>query len=225
MPQVQYKSFSDLDSEKSWWSLPSLSDLLQMGGVEGVYNKVFGQDGIKAGDFVRSTLGSLQFLIEDKEDNTSDEKAQSRRRLASEAGENNIEGKNEIAAGTTLETTDSNIDSIDSGALSAQLFNWFGHGKTEQKDVNKENVDLEQDSDGDYVRAVVQAVGQTLSSLGVDVGSLPFSDRNALEAEKNAINKLGSEFQSKAEADYVESGLAISSGKNAETSAENDTQV
>jgi hypothetical protein len=86
-------------------------------------------------------------------------------------------------------------------------------------------VDPEQDGDGDYVGAVVQAVGQTLSSLGVDVGSLPFSDRNTLEADKKAINKLGSEFQGKAEADYVESGLAISSGQTAETSPQHDPQV
>ncbi|KAG0615812.1 hypothetical protein M758_5G068700 [Ceratodon purpureus] len=222
--EVQYKSFSDLDSEKSWWSLPSLSDLLQMGGVEGVYNKVFGQDGIKAGEFVRSTLGSLPFLIEDNEDNTSEEKAESLKRLASEAGENITEDKNEMTAGTTLKTSDSKIDNINSGALNAELFNWFGFGKNEQKVINMENVDLEQDSDGDYVSIVVQAVGQTLSSLGVDVGSLPFSDRKTLEADKNAIKKLGSEFQTKAEADYVESGLAMSSGKVAETSPKNDSQ-
>jgi hypothetical protein len=196
-----------------------------MGGVEGIYNKVFGQDGIKAGDFVRSTLGSLQFLIEDKDNNTSEEKAQSPKRLASEAGEHGIQDKSGIAASTTLKTTDLDTDRIGSGTQSAQRFNWFGFGKTEQKDSNKANVDPEQDGDGDYVGAVVQAVGQTLSSLGVDVGSLPFSDRNTLEADKKAINKLGSEFQGKAEADYVESGLAISSGQTAETSPQHDPQV
>ena len=226
--QIQYKRFSDLDSEKSWWFLPSLSDLLQIRGVGGVYNKIFGQDGIKAGDFVRSALGSLPFLVQDKEDITSALKAQSPKKLASEAGENEIQDKNEIAAGTTLNTTDSNTDHTGSDTQSAHPFNWFGFGfgQTVQKNINKENVDLEQDNDdGDYVGAVVQAVGQTLSSLGVDVGSLPFSDRNNLEADKKAINKIGSEFQSKAEADYVESGLAISIKQNEETSPQNDSQV
>lgn len=195
-----------------------------MGGVEGIYNKVFGQDGIKAGDFVRSTLGSLQFLIEDKDNTTSEEKAQSPKKLASKAGEHGIQDKSGIAASTTLKTTDSDTDRIGSGTESAQPFNWFGFGQTEQKDSNQANVDPEQDGDGDYVGTVVQAVGQTLSSLGVDVGSLPFSDRNTLEADKKAINELGSEFQGKAEADYVESGLAISSGQTAETSPQNDPQ-
>lgn len=224
--QVQYKSFSDLDSEKSWWSLPSFTDLLQMGGMEGVYNKVFGEDGIKAGDFVRSTLGSLQFLLEDKEENTAEEKVQSSKKLFSEAGENDIEDENEIAADSTSKTTDLNTDLIVTDTQNAQPFDWFGFGKTEQMDISKENGDLEQDDcEGDYVRTVVQAVGKTLASLGVDAGSLPSFDRNSFQADGEAINKLSSEFQSKAEADYVENGLAISNGQITETAAENDLQV
>lgn len=189
-----------------------------MGGLEGVYNQVFGQDGIKAGDFVRSTLGSLQFLIEEKEDGTPEDRAQSPKKLSSGAE------KIEIAVGTKLKTSDSKGDRTGLGVRSTEPFNWFGFGKTEQ-DINKESVELEQNNDSDYVRTVVQAVGQTLSSLGVDVGRLPSSDRKTLEADKHAINELGSEFQSKAEADYVESGLALPSGHITETSLQNGSQV
>lgn len=176
-----------------------------MGGVEGAYKKVFGEDGIRAGDFVRSTLGSLPFLLED---GTSEEKVQ----LASEAGED-IQDKTDLNPDLRVKDTQG-------------PFNWFGFGQNERTDISKENGGLEQDGEGDYVRTVVQAVGKTLASLGVDVGSLPVFDRNSLQADGEAINKLSSELQSKAEAEYVENGLAIPSGQSAENgSAENDSQV
>lgn len=224
--QVQYKSYSDLDAEKSWWTLPSFTDLLQMGRVGGAYNKVFGEDGIKASDFVRSTLGSLSFLLNDDE-NSKPEEVQSPEKLTSGTRQN------EIAQGITSAKTDSTSDLIVRGTTpSAQPFNWFGFGKAEQaadiekeKEKEKENGDLEDDHEGDYVGAVVQAVGRTLASIGVDVGSLPSFDRNALKADGEAIKKLSSEFQSKADADYVESGLALPNGQITESPSENDSQV
>jgi len=189
-----------------------------MGGVEDVYKKIFGEDGIRAGDFVRSTLGSLPFLLEDKEDSISEEKVQ----LASEAGEKDTQSREEL---TTSTTTDLNTDLTVTGTPNPQSFNWFGFGKTEQTDISKENGDLEQDGEGDYVGTVVQAVRKTLASLGVDVESLPAFDKNTLQADGKDIYKLSSEFQSKAEADYVESGLAIPSEQKTEISAGNDSQV
>lgn len=177
-----------------------------MGGVEGIYKNIFGEDGISAGDFVRSTLGSLPFLLEGKEGNTSEEKVP----LALEAGLNDTQDNNGITASLA---TDLKTDLKDSGT------------PNEQTDVSKEDEEPEQDGVSDYVRTVVQAVGKTLASLGVDVGSIPAFDKNTLQADGETIYKLSSEFQSKAEADYVENGLAIPSGQRTETSVENDSEV
>jgi len=189
-----------------------------MGGVGGMYKNIFGEDGIRAGDFVSSVLGSLPFLLKDKEGNTSEEKVP----IALEAGLNDTRENNGITASGT---TDLNTNLKDSGKPNKQPFDWFGFGKTEQTDISKEDEDLEQGGEGDYVRTVVQAVGKTLASLGVDVGSVPALDKNTLQADGEAIYKLSSEFQSKAEADYVENGLAIPSGQRTETSVENDSEV
>ncbi|XP_024398281.1 uncharacterized protein [Physcomitrium patens] len=212
--EVQYKSFAEMDAERSWWSLPSLTDLLHIRDVEDAYKKIFGGDGIKASDFVRSTLGSLPFLLENEKDVTPE--IQLQKTLASEAKNNNIQG-NESTVDSSLKITDPNT------AQTSQPFDWFGFGKPEQE-VNKENLDHEHDDDGDYVRAVVQAVGKTLASIGVDVGSLAPLDKNTLQAEGETIRKLGSEFQSKAEANYVDSGLAIPNEQLAESPTQNDSQ-
>lgn len=185
-----------------------------MGGMEGIYKSIFGEDGIRAGDFVSSILGSLPFLLEDKEDNTSEGKVP----IALEAGLNDTQDNNGI---TALGTTDLYTDLKDSGTPNEQP---FGLGKTEQTDISKEDEDREADGEGDYVRTVVQAVGKTLASLGVDVGSIPVFNKNTFQADGEAIYKLSSEFQSKAEADYVENGLAIPSGQRTETSVENDSE-
>jgi hypothetical protein len=67
--QLQYRSFVDLDADKSWWQqLPFVTDLFQVKELEEVFVKAFGSDGIRASDFARSILSTIPFLVPEEVD-------------------------------------------------------------------------------------------------------------------------------------------------------------
>jgi hypothetical protein len=67
--QVQYRSFADLDADKSWWQqLPFVTDLFQVKELEEAFVKAFGSDGIRASDFARSILSTIPFLVPEEVD-------------------------------------------------------------------------------------------------------------------------------------------------------------
>jgi hypothetical protein len=67
--QVQYRSFVDLDADKSWWQqLPFVTDLFQVKELEEAFVKAFGSDGIRASDFARSILSTIPFLVPEEVD-------------------------------------------------------------------------------------------------------------------------------------------------------------
>lgn len=191
--------------------------------MENAYNKVFGKEGIKAGDFVKSAFGSLPMLVQDRssEDESGvdlsssqdhvHQSVQAEKAVKNEPDNNvpkEIKGKDSSGSGT--------------GTESAQESGWwFGFQRDNKKENNKaECISNEEDIEGDYVKDVVQAMGHTLTSLGVDVEGLPFFDK----ASKEATNLLALEFQRKADAEYVESGLALLDGKG-ESNAKVNLQV
>ncbi|CAK9216366.1 unnamed protein product [Sphagnum troendelagicum] len=67
--EVQYRSFVDLDADKSWWQqLPFVTDLFQVKELEEAFVKAFGSDGIRASDFARSILSTIPFLVPEEVD-------------------------------------------------------------------------------------------------------------------------------------------------------------
>lgn len=180
--------------------------------MENAYNKVFGKEGIKAGDFVKSAFGSLPMLVQNRssEDESGVNLSSSQDHVQQSVQAEKVV-KNESANNVPKEIKGKNSSGSRTGTESAQQSGWwFGFQRDNKKENNKaEGISNEEDIEGDYVKDVVQAMGHTLSSLGVDVEGLPFFDK----ASKEATNQLALEFQRKADAEYVESGLALLDGK------------
>lgn len=145
--------------------------------MENAYNKVFGKEGIKAGDFVKSAFGSLPMLVQNRssEDESGVNISSSQHHVHQIVQEEKVV-KNESDNTVAKEIKGKDYSGSGTGTESAQQSGWWlGFQRDDKKENNKaEGISNEEDVEGDYVKDVVQAMGHTLSSLGVDVEGLPF---------------------------------------------------
>lgn len=184
--------------------------------MEDAYNKVFGKEGIKAGEFVKSAFGSLPMLVQNRSSEDESGVDLSQDHVHQSVGaEEVVKNESDNNVPKEIKGKDSGGSETGPGTENApQSGWWFGFQRDNKVEHNNED---NEDNEGDYVKDVVQAVSDTLSSLGVDVEGLPFFDK----ANKEATNLLALEFQSKADAEYVESGLALPDGKGESNSKVN----
>lgn len=187
-----------------------------MKGLQEAYKTVFGTEGIKVRDFVKSTLTSIPFLVQEGDADDEQTSVLSSEKLVFEKGETmTAAGMQQGAVGASINDKKSQIaikngDSRrnEIGGSDQNVGDRFSSHIAKQEDLNKGIKEGEEDKQGDPVSDVVQAVGQALASTGVKTAIVPFLERGTLQANREATKHLGLEFQRKAKAEYVESELA-----------------
>lgn len=215
--EVQYKKFSDIDADKEGWKIPLLSDLLMGKGLRNAIKETFGLDTLTSRDFVMSALGSLQLPPGDPK--TILEKG-------SET-QGNPEQDDKVTSGTMgitiVKGGESTLKEIRNNSEHATKLTVQGKSISEDTQQGKDLDLLDQkdrwDNEADFLAYLRENISRTLGAVSLDKLEIPLLNHVSWEGI-DMIKKLGLAYQSKAQSEYVENGLALAMVKQDDSSSD-----
>ncbi|XP_078427745.1 putative triglyceride lipase isoform X2 [Wolffia australiana] len=193
--EVYYKSFSEIDEQKPWWTIPFVTDFLMKNNLGSALKMALGSESINASQFVQSAFGQLKSLNSAYFQKNGLSDGSSSVEEVSDKGEG-IERMSVIRKPIHLEQDASSPDSV----------------KMLQDDNSDNGNNDFSESDNIFWRNIVESIDQTvLQKLGFTLPS--FEEWGAFEL----LNKKGLESQKIAEQEYIRTGLASSDRKDEES--------
>ncbi|KAJ7555056.1 hypothetical protein O6H91_05G020400 [Diphasiastrum complanatum] len=223
--EVRYRTFAEIDAEKRAWAVPFLSQILQGNGLDFALKYFFGAEGIRASDFVRSALGyfdqinqfngadikrSTTLLGVQKEDHVSSNLALPE----ANSHENNSQGHNTSdqlpAAVTSKKSMSEENKSLAMSETTLQGDkNAFKSSskipRSTAEDSKKQSV-----ADNDYFNMLASTINRTLEAFNLNEIDFHIFGGHK-QSDHDILTKLGSEAQIKAEASFMDTGLALPS--------------
>ncbi|KAH9307385.1 hypothetical protein KI387_035296, partial [Taxus chinensis] len=206
--EINYKSFEEINAEKSEWRIPFLSDILLAKGLESALKTVFGTESVKARDFVLSAFGQLQPLLDTgkfEKNQNLEGNLQNKQSSESMSTELILNGKNEVNNLCEIEGKINSSESVGDAGLPQ-------NESVEEKNSDNfketiEPIDSDISSDFDFWKNLSDDINQTIERVGIKKIGFHALE-NVRWSGNEMIKNLGLQSQTRAEEQYVESGLA-----------------
>eukprot|EP01018_Ginkgo_biloba_P019851 Gb_29405 [translate_table: standard] len=220
--EVKYKTFEEINAEKGGWRIPFFSDMLLAKGLENALKTAFGTESVKAREFVRSAFGQIQPLVDtSKFEKNQELEGDSLDKLPSgstlngtyEKGSNEVHGEQTIENKLSSHQAEFNKDRVgDEMNLGKEeclsSLSEASNDQSDNSDTDKDTVaDRGINSEFNFWKNLAESINQTVEGFGVNKVGFPALENVRWDANE-MIKKLGLQSQTKAEEQYVETGLA-----------------
>ncbi|GLJ23903.1 hypothetical protein SUGI_0454200 [Cryptomeria japonica] len=207
--EINYKDFEEINAEKSGWKIPFLSDIQLAKGLESALKTVFGTENVKVRDFVLSSFGKIEPLLDigkfEKSQNLEGN-LQNTQSFESMSTESFLNGKTEIHNEYEIETGDTFLQSVGDAGFSDQNESSKGKSSPGNKGTMK-LTDSSISSEFDFWKNLSDNINQAVERAGINKVGFP-SIENVRWSGNEIIKNLGLQSQTQADERYVESGLA-----------------
>ncbi|GLJ04787.1 hypothetical protein SUGI_0003280 [Cryptomeria japonica] len=198
--KINYKDFEEINAEKSGWKIPLLSDIQLAKGLESALKTVFGTENVKVRDFVLSSFGKIEPLLDigkfEKSQNLEGN-LQNTQSFESMPTESFLNGKTEIHNEYGIETGDTFLQSVGDAGFSDQNESSKGKSSPGNKGTMK-LTDSSISSEFDFWKNLSDNINQAVERAGINKVGFP-SIENVRWSGNEIIKNLGLQSQTQAD--------------------------